>query len=82
MKGTLTSTLFLLTENINVMGKDLFKNAGSKFIGPGGIKCPCCDKGLSKKRKTKIGRNLFSRMRRSILKRETKNEINRELVEE
>lgn len=50
------------------MTKDLFKSAGYKYIGPGGIKCPCCDKKLSHKRKSKINRNLLNTMKRSILK--------------
>ena len=48
--------------------KDIFKIAGFKYIGPGGILCPCCDRKLSHKRKSKVSRNLFSRLRRSILK--------------
>ena len=62
------------------MGKDKFKNAGSKLVGWGGIKCQCCDNKLSHKRKSKVGRNLFSRMRRSILKQETQQEINEEIM--
>ena len=59
------------------MTKDLFKTAGYKYIGPGGIRCPCCDNKLSHKRKSKINRNLFSTMRRSILKQSLVKEINK-----
>ena len=49
--------------------RDIFKQVGYKYLGPGGIKCSCCDSKLSHKRKSKINKNLFSTMRRSILKR-------------
>jgi transcription initiation factor IIE alpha subunit len=56
--------------------KDLYKEAGFLYIGgPGGMKCPCCDNKMSKKRKSKIQRNLFSKLRRTWLKRLTKKEI-------
>lgn len=55
--------------------KDEFKIAGFKYLGPGGIKCPCCDKKLSHKRNSKLNRNLLSRMRRSILKMNLINEL-------
>lgn len=51
------------------MTKDLFKAAGYKYIGPGGLRCPCCDQKLCHKRKSKINRNLLNTMKRSILKR-------------
>lgn len=57
------------------MTKDIFKAAGYKFIGPGGLKCPCCDRKLSHKRKSKINRNLLSTMRRSILKQQLIKEL-------
>ena len=50
--------------------KDLFKQAGFKYTGWGGIKCPCCDNGMSKKRKSKIARNLYSKLRRTHLKQQ------------
>lgn len=59
------------------MTKDLFKYAGYKYIGPGGLKCPCCDKKLSHKRKSKINRNLLSTMKRSILKQMLVKELNK-----
>ncbi len=55
--------------------KDLFKMVGFKYLGPGGIKCPCCDNKLSHKRKSKINRNLLSSMRRSILRMNLINEL-------
>jgi len=51
------------------MTRDLFKSAGYKYIGPGGLRCPCCDKKLCHKRKSKINRNLLNTMKRSILRR-------------
>jgi len=54
---------------------DDYKRCGSKFVGVGGIGCSCCDNGLSKKGKSKITKNLFSKLRRSALKRETRDEI-------
>lgn len=65
--------------NINYM-KDLYKQAGYKYLGPGGLKCPCCDGKLSHKRKSKINRNLFSTMRRSILNRMLMKELEELLV--
>ena len=56
--------------------RDIFKQVGYKYLGPGGIKCPCCDSKLSHKRKSKINKNLFSTMRRSILKRMLYRELN------
>ena len=56
--------------------RDIFKQVGYKYLGPEGIKCPCCDSKLSHKRKSKINRNLFSTMRRSILKRMLYIELN------
>lgn len=54
---------------------DLFKKAGLKYLGgPGGLKCPCCDNKLSHKRKSKINRNLFSKLRRTHLKQQLKYE--------
>jgi len=55
--------------------RDLFKSAGAKFIGLGGIHCQCCDSKMSTKRKSKRTKHLFSRIRRSILKRNTIKEI-------
>ncbi len=53
--------------------KDLFKICGYKHLGgPGGLKCPCCDNKLSNKRKSKINRNLFNKLRRNSLKILTK----------
>ena len=59
--------------------KDLYKQVGYKYLGPGGLQCPCCDSKLSHKRKSKINRNLFSTMRRSILKRLLLKELNEEI---
>lgn len=56
--------------------KDIFKQQGLKSIGPGGIKCPCCDAGYSKKRcKNKNYKGLFSRLRRTRVKALTRIEI-------
>ena len=60
--------------------KDLYKQAGYKYLGTEGLKCPCCDSKLSHKRKSKINRNLFSTMRRSILKRLLLKELEELLV--
>jgi hypothetical protein len=49
--------------------KDLFKASGFKYLGPYGLKCPCCDSKLSHKRKTKINRNAFNQLKRANLKR-------------
>ena len=54
---------------------DLFKQSGQKYLGPGGLKCQCCDSGLSKKRKCKHGKNRFSKLRRAVLKKITQKEI-------
>ena len=51
------------------MTKDLFKSAGYKYIGPGGLRFPCCDQKLCHKRKSKVNRNLFNTIKRTILKR-------------
>ena len=58
------------------MTKDLFKAIGFKYIGPGGLRCPCCDNKLCNKRKSKVNRNLFNSMKRSILKRMILIELN------
>ncbi len=50
---------------------DLFKRAGLKSVGIGGLKCRCCDRKLSHKRKSKINRNAFTQLRRARLKRLT-----------
>ena len=55
--------------------KDLFKKVGLRSIGPGGLNCPCCDSGLSSKRKSKINRNDFSQLKRARLKRLTRKEF-------
>ena len=60
--------------------KDLFKRCARKHLGgPGGINCPCCDNGLSKKRKSKHGKNLFSKLRRNSVKQLTENIIRYDL---
>jgi len=51
------------------MTKDLFEAVGYKYIGPGGLRCICCDQKLCHKRKSKINRNLLNTMKRSILKK-------------
>jgi hypothetical protein len=64
--------------------KDLFKLYGFKYLGPGGINCPCCDSKLSHKRKSKIRRNLFSKLRRNLLKVELlkiKNTLNEDKIQ-
>jgi hypothetical protein len=55
--------------------KDLYKMSGFKFIGIGGIKCPCCGNGLTKKGRHKATKHMFSSLRRSVLKRLTFKEI-------
>ncbi len=55
---------------------DIFNKCGTKHLGPGGLKCSCCDSGLSKKRKSKSGKNKFSKLRRAFLKVLTFKEIN------
>jgi len=60
--------------------KDLYRKAGCRLMGgPGGIKCPCCDNGYSKKRKSKARKSLYSKNRRTLLKRETEKEIVNEI---
>jgi len=59
--------------------KDLYKRAGFKLLGgPGGIKCPCCDNGYCKKRKSKARKILFSKNRRTLLKRESNKEVDQD----
>jgi hypothetical protein len=60
--------------------KDIYKQVGYKYLGPGGLNCSCCDSKLSHKRKSKINRNLFSTMRRSILNRMLMKELKDLLV--
>ena len=55
---------------------DIFNKCGSKHLGIGGIKCQCCDSGLSKKRNSKNRKNKFSKLRRAFLKILTRKEIN------
>ena len=45
---------------------DLFKQMTAKTIGPGGVKCPCCNVFREKKAKRKIPG--LSKLRRSRLK--------------
>ena len=54
--------------------KDLFKREGLLMLGPGGIKCHCCDEGMSHKRKSKLNRNMFSKLKRTRLKRKLREE--------
>lgn len=46
-----------------------------KYLGPKGLKCPCCDSKLSHKRKSKQNRNLFSKLRRNGFRILTRKEI-------
>ena len=48
--------------------KDLYKKAGFKYTGIGGIKCQCCDNKLGNKRKSKVARNTYNKLRRNCLK--------------
>ncbi len=50
--------------------EDLYKQIGSKLTGCHGIKCRFCDNGLGHKRKSKIGRNLYNKLRRNLLKQQ------------
>jgi hypothetical protein len=60
---------------------DIYKRAGSKFINHKGCSCHFCDNGLlrDKNRKSKIGRNLLSKLRRNYLKIDLQKEINNNL---
>lgn len=54
---------------------DLFKRTTCGKLGYGGIGCPCCDNGYSKKRKSKRMKHSLSQLRRTILKRVLQREI-------
>lgn len=55
---------------------DLFKRTTCGKLGYGGVGCPCCDNGYSKKRKSKRMKHSLSQLRRTILKRVLQREIN------
>ena len=57
------------------MSKDIFKVAGYHWIGPGGIHCQCCDNKLSHHRKSKIQRNMLSKLKRNALKIQLRKDI-------
>lgn len=55
---------------------DEFKKSTVHRIGPGGLKCNCCDSGFCRKRKSKSFKHTLSQLRRTILKRVFKQELN------
>jgi hypothetical protein len=60
------------------MTKDLFKAAGFKYLGPGGIKCSCCSGGFSNaehRKSSKGSKCAFSKIRRLALKRSLYKEL-------
>jgi hypothetical protein len=61
--------------------KDAFKRAGAKSIGPGGMKCPCCNDYHTWGNHAKRDRS-FSQLRRSRLNQELKDEVDEALEEE
>lgn len=56
---------------------DDFDKAGRKFIGIGGIKCPCCStyRGRGKSRNSN-----YSKARRSVIKQRDRREFDMEII--
>ncbi len=52
--------------------KSHWKRARAKWIAINGLRCPCCNSGLPKRRNNKLGKHRFNQMIRSRLRDATK----------
>lgn len=59
---------------------DAFKRSQQKYIGPGGIKCQCCNAFARGPNNTGSSSKL-NRAARSVLKRTLRHEVNEGLIE-
>jgi hypothetical protein len=61
---------------------DFFKEKQYHDIGPGGLKCPCCNKARGKQKNSHLGKtNLLNKKARKKLKIDLEKEIFKELFE-